>query len=84
MRRLRAKRLGVGYDDLDPIDPQKMKPSQSEDLANDLQQWIEAPPASHDENDEDPEMMAVERRIRKKKGSWWQVPKDLPDPPSKP
>ena len=28
---------------------------------------------------EDVETMSIQRYIRKKKGSWWQVPKDLPD-----
>lgn len=26
-------------------------------------------------------MMAIEHRVRKRKGSWWQLPKDLPDQP---
>jgi hypothetical protein len=28
---------------------------------------------------EDPEMVSVERRVRRRRGSWWQVPKDLKD-----
>jgi hypothetical protein len=26
------------------------------------------------------EMISVSRMVRRKRGSWWQVPKDLPDP----
>jgi hypothetical protein len=29
----------------------------------------------------DDDMVSIERRVRKKRGSWWQVPKDLPDSP---
>ena len=28
---------------------------------------------------EDAEMVSVERRVRRRRGSWWQVPKDLKD-----
>jgi hypothetical protein len=28
---------------------------------------------------DDPEIMSIERRVRRRRGSWWQVPKDLPD-----
>jgi hypothetical protein len=27
------------------------------------------------------EMILISRTIRRKRGSWWQVPKDLPDTP---
>ena len=29
------------------------------------------------------EIMSVERSVRRKRGNWWQVPKDLQDPPDK-
>jgi hypothetical protein len=34
-------------------------------------------------DDKNIEAVSVERRISRQKGSWWQVPKDLPDPPSR-
>lgn len=30
--------------------------------------------------EEDAEMVSVARMVRRKRGSWWQVPKDMPDP----
>lgn len=30
---------------------------------------------------DDPDMLSITRSIRRKRGSWWQVPKDLPDDP---
>lgn len=36
-----------------------------------------APHAIQQDGDD---LVAIERRISRKKGSWWQVPKNLPDP----
>lgn len=41
---------------------------------------VESPPLSPGDIDFDPidsNAMAIERRVSKKKGSWWQLPKDL-------
>ena len=32
---------------------------------------------------EEHEMLSIERHVRRKRGSWWQVPKDLPDQPDR-
>jgi len=29
---------------------------------------------------DDAEMMSIARMVRKKRGSWWQLPKDMPIP----
>lgn len=44
---------------------------------NQLTDASELPPEEVDFNVRDPDALAVKRRVRKRKGSWWQVPKDL-------
>ena len=31
-------------------------------------------------SEDDHEMLTIERHVRKKRGSWWQVPKEMPGP----
>ena len=35
---------------------------------------------SNDPESGDEEMISIARKVRRKRGSWWQVPKDMPDP----
>lgn len=49
-------------------------------LINQLKQIAEAPELPRDQVDfdpRDPDSLSLNRRVRKQKGSWWQVPKDL-------
>lgn len=51
-----------------------------DDLLSHLTQFTEAPILGSDEVNFDirnPDAMAIRRMVRKKKGSWWQLPKDL-------
>ena len=51
-------------------------------LLKQFRKEINAPHLSTDEVDFDPEdadFLSVERSVRRRKGSWWQVPKDLKD-----
>ena len=58
-----------------PEDPEKNKK-----LVEHLTKFSEAPPLQPSEIDfdpRDPETLSIQRFVRKKKGSWWQLPKDL-------
>lgn len=49
-------------------------------LLQEMKALTEAPPLPPEQVDFDtgePDMLSVERRVRKRKGSWWQVPKSL-------
>ncbi len=62
----------------------KAPPKIDGSIVRDLREWTKAPPAPDvhsSEADDDMQMMAIERMVRKRKGSWWQLPKDLPDEP---
>ena len=71
------KFLRKGYRD----EPQvKMEPEKEAELVKRLkafskQPTVEGPGVGMD----DAEMVSVERRVRRRRGSWWQVPKDLKD-----
>jgi hypothetical protein len=84
VRQLRAKFMGPGYDDEAPVKPPPEDDAKSEKLVRELREWTNAPtaPAGFPSGEEyDPQMMAIQRMVRKKKGSWWQLPKDLHDEP---
>ena len=52
------------------------------DIVNKLKNLTEAPalqPEAVDFDPEDANVMAVKRRVHKKKGKWWQLPHDLED-----
>jgi hypothetical protein len=79
VRELRAQFLGKGYDDAPrvtaPEDPEKER-----QLVEELNRWVEAEPADPSEAPTDYERgdtMAFKRSVRLRKGSWWQLPKDL-------
>jgi hypothetical protein len=77
-RRLRARHLRPGIDD-PPQSTQRRGPADQE-LVRELNRWKDAPEVrghSRDLMDREPDMLTIERRVAKKRGSWWQLPKDL-------
>jgi hypothetical protein len=86
VRELRSRYMRKGYDDEPPIDPKAADPAKMKALAEHLASWAKAPeepPAPPTEGvpfgGAETKMMAIERRVRLKKGSWWQLPKDIKD-----
>ena len=62
--------------------PPRMSPEGEANLIERLIQITkspELPPEQIDFDVRDPDTLVVQRLVRKRKGSWWQVPKDLPD-----
>lgn len=58
------------------------KPDPNPDLVNELKNLRNAPSLQPDMVDFDPEdadVMSIRRMVQKKKGSWWQLPRDLED-----
>jgi hypothetical protein len=80
VRELRGKYLRPGYDDEPRPERKNKSPEGDAALAKDLRAWTKAPTAppeiAGDPNMET-QMMAMQRMVRRKKGSWYQVPKDL-------
>jgi len=66
---------------------EKLKPEKNAEVAKEIRGLIDAPtvhPAPDDPEFADTKHVAIQRRIRKLKGTWWQLPKDLkaePEPP---
>ncbi len=59
-----------------------IKPDLNPGIVKELTNLTEAPPLQPeavDFNPEDANVMAVKRRVRKTKGKWWQLPRDLED-----
>ena len=58
--------------------PAKLDPEKEAELVRRFKEFSKQPtldaPASDDE------MISIKRRVRRKRGSWWQVPKDMPTP----
>ena len=55
-------------------------PYKNEALAKELNKYTDAPKLAPDQIDFDTkntDSLSIERSVRKRKGSWWQVPKDL-------
>ena len=55
-------------------------PYKNEALVNELKKYTNAQPLSADQIDfriDDTDSLSIERSVRKRKGSWWQVPKNL-------
>jgi len=61
----------------------KMDPEAEKRLVEELNKLTKAHglPAEPLESDESVDIVSVQRRVRRKKGSWNLVPEDLPDPP---
>jgi hypothetical protein len=79
VRSLRAQFMGEKYDDQPLINPPEQGSRNSEELVNEVSKWAEAPsaPSQLAADDDDIEAMTIKRSVRKKRGSWWQLPKDL-------
>lgn len=59
-----------------------MSPEEEKKLIEELQAFTEAPevpPAGMIMDDADIESVSIERMVKKRKGSWWQIPSDLSD-----
>jgi len=55
-------------------------PYKNEKLAKELKKYSNAKPLSPDQidfNTDDIDILSIERRVRKRKGSWWQLPKNI-------
>ena len=78
VRRLRVRFLRPGIDDQPPVEPPLKDDQRSKALLNHLKKWQNAPTAA-EPLEQEPEMFSLKRQMRKKRGNWWQVPKDLPD-----
>lgn len=76
VRRLRARFLRPGFDDRSPIDSAAMGEDQSKALLDDIKSWRNAPTVSS-LVEQEPRALIIRRALRKRKGSWWQLPKDL-------
>jgi hypothetical protein len=69
-----------GYRDEQPV---KLDPEQEADLVIRLKEFRERPTLSGGElghTGEGSEMMSIARMVRKRRGSWWQLPNDMPVP----
>jgi hypothetical protein len=80
VRELRARFMGAGYDDRPPVQIQDKE--KNTELVQQLTAWTKAPAALQEmarDIGANTWMTAIQRRVRKKKGSWYQVPKDLPN-----
>jgi hypothetical protein len=65
-----------------PKEPVQLSSEQRAKLIKQLRQISEAPELPQDQvdfNPSDPDSLSLEQRVRKRKGSWWQLPKDLED-----
>jgi hypothetical protein len=75
--------MRTGYRDEEPV---KMNPEGEAALVKRLIEFSEQPTLSQGEMtaEEDVKMISVSRTVRKKRGSWWQLPKNYPEKPREP
>lgn len=62
-------------------EPVQRSPEQEAELIDQVKQVTKAPELPPDQVDfvpSDPDILSLDHRVRKRKGSWWQLPKDLP------
>ncbi len=62
------------------LNPLARDPEKDKELVERLKEFSKAPGLPTEEIDFDPEdteMLSIQRIVRRKRGSWWQVPKDL-------
>lgn len=78
VRRLRERFMAPGYDDRKENKLRKRDTQKSDELMEMLKEWQNSPNAENAMQTE-PEMISISRKVHKKKGSWWQLPKDFPD-----
>lgn len=81
VRELRAKYMRPGVDDEPRIDLKNRDPAQTKVIVDHLTSWSNAQTAAPGEveisSDEDTKMLGIQRKVRHRKGSWWQLPKDI-------
>jgi hypothetical protein len=79
VRELRARFLKPDYDDRPRIEPPPEDDARNKELVADIDDWESAPELAQSMGDDggEADMMMIKRRIAKRKGSWWQLPKDL-------
>lgn len=61
-------------------DPLVRNPEKEKELVDHLKRFSKAPtlsPQDVDFHPDDAEMLSIQRLVRRRKGSWWQIPKDL-------
>lgn len=78
VRRLRSRHLAPGVDD--PKPQERRNPPTDKKLVHELTSWKDAPEVSDFGSgaaDPDIQIMSIERNVSKRRGSWWQLPKDL-------
>ncbi|MDA0367241.1 MAG: hypothetical protein O3C65_01240 [Proteobacteria bacterium] len=63
--------------DEEVVSPESMNPAQSKKLVDQLIKFSEAPAAPSQSLAGEPDAISVARHVRKKRGSWWQLPKDF-------
>jgi hypothetical protein len=79
VRELRAQFMGANYDDRPPV--ALKSPEQEAEIVAQINQMIDSAPFPESgvpiSGDEDKESVVIKRSVHKKRGSWWQVPKDI-------
>jgi hypothetical protein len=63
-----------------------MSPEKEAALVKRLKEFSKQPTLNPSEiaAEKDAEMISIARMVRKKRGSWWQLPKDFKDQPDEP
>ncbi len=80
VRSLRAQFMGAGYDDQPPIHPPDKGDPASDKLVSEVSKWNEAATLPDDgvgTDDDHIEATTIQRSVKKRRGSWWQLPRDL-------
>jgi hypothetical protein len=79
VRELRAQFMGANYDDRPPVSIGSAE--QEAEIVAQVNQMVDSAPFPESgvpiSGDEDAESVVIRRTIRKKRGSWWQMPKDI-------
>ena len=91
VRELRAQFMGAKYDDRAPIIPRGDE--QEAQIVEEVNRFVESAPMAEGRvpigsapfpqsgvpisGDEEMESVVIQRKIRRKRGSWWQVGKDI-------
>ncbi|WP_271605536.1 hypothetical protein [Bradyrhizobium sp. CCBAU 11434] len=62
-------------------EPRDANPERDAELVKKLKEFSKQPtlPGQQMVSEENMEMMSIEHSVHRKRGSWWQVPKDMPD-----
>jgi hypothetical protein len=83
VRKLRADFMGAKYDDRPPVSVPEKDDPRSKELVHEIDKWTEAETASEGYVDYDEvDALTIKRTVRKQRGSWYQLPKDMTNKPS--